>query len=214
MKILAIHERISNMSHKIYALIGPSGSGKTTIANELFTKQQQIVSFTSRDPRPGEIEGVDYYFIGRKTPDEIHQLEQDWRDGILIEVIEYNNHVYGYTTKEVAQKFNPETTSVVTVVTKEGYDHLMLSSFKNDIVPVYVSVTRDTVKKHLLDRDDTPENIEKRLALYDAEIKQRDWFDTLDEPKILLHNNSDTIATVVEQFRQAMSKIEKDDKTV
>lgn len=202
------------MSHKIYALIGPSGSGKTTIANELFTKQQQIVSFTSRDPRPGEIEGVDYYFIGRKTPDEIHQLEQDWRDGILIEVIEYNNHVYGYTTKEVAQKFNPETTSVVTVVTKEGYDHLMLSSFKNDIVPVYVSVTRDTVKKHLLDRDDTPENIEKRLALYDAEIKQRDWFNTLNEPKILLHNDSDTIATVVEQFKQAMSKIEKEDKTV
>lgn len=202
------------MPHKIYALIGPSGSGKTTIANEVFTRQQQIVSFTSRDPRPGEIEGVDYYFIGQKTPDEIRQLEQDWRDGKLIEVIEYNHHVYGYTTKEVAQKFNPETTSVVAVVTKEGYDHLMLSPFKNDIVPVYVSVTRETVEKHLLDREDTPENIKKRLSLYDSEIKQRNWFDTLNEPKILLQNDSDTIATVVKQFKQAMSKIEKDDKTV
>ncbi len=54
-------------SHRIVILSGPSGSGKTTIVNRLMAESPvrllKAVSATTRKPRPGEIEGGDYYFL-------------------------------------------------------------------------------------------------------------------------------------------------------
>jgi len=56
---------------KILILSGPSGSGKTTIVNKLMESQPvrlaKSVSATTRPPRSGEQDGVDYYFLDRKT---------------------------------------------------------------------------------------------------------------------------------------------------
>lgn len=54
-------------SHRVVILSGPSGSGKTTIVNRLMAESPvrllKAVSATTRKPRPGEIEGGDYYFL-------------------------------------------------------------------------------------------------------------------------------------------------------
>jgi guanylate kinase len=53
-------------SGKLVIISGPSGAGKTTIVRQVFTRLPSLcrsISATTRDPRPGEQEGVDYYFL-------------------------------------------------------------------------------------------------------------------------------------------------------
>ena len=54
----------------IFTLTGPSGSGKTTLVGQLVEKYpnrvERIVTTTSRPPRPGETDGVDYHFLSRE----------------------------------------------------------------------------------------------------------------------------------------------------
>jgi len=53
----------------IYIISGPSGAGKSTVLGKLFTKLDKYffsISATTRAPRPGEEDGVNYYFVSRE----------------------------------------------------------------------------------------------------------------------------------------------------
>lgn len=186
------------MSHYIYAIIGPSGSGKTAIINELFPTSAQIVSFTTREPRPGEQEGVDYYFIGPKTEQELNQMQQTYENGGYLDFVIYNHNAYGIENQELLNKFNPETTSVATLVTKSGYDSLKNSPFGEYVIPVFINVNEKTIKSHLQSRNDTPEHIQERLDLYHQEIKTLSWFLNLTEPNFVIDNNRDLKSAIHE----------------
>lgn len=70
----------------------PSGAGKTTLAHELGTRRGDIefsVSATTRDPRPGEREGIDYHF--RSEPEFREMIER----GELLEWAEVHGNLYG-----------------------------------------------------------------------------------------------------------------------
>lgn len=70
----------------------PSGAGKTTIAHELKTRREDIefsVSATTRDPRPGERDGVDYHY--RTIPEFRRMIER----GELLEWAEVHGQLYG-----------------------------------------------------------------------------------------------------------------------
>lgn len=197
------------MTHKIYAIIGPSGAGKTTLADSVYPKSAQIVSFTSRDPRPGEIDGIDYNFIGHKTKSDIEQMKKDWANGKLVELVMYNGNVYGYTTEEIESKFNPKTKSAIAIVTKEGYDNLLKSKFKEYIIPIFVTASKKTIEQHLSKRHDSKENIAKRLALYDQEAKNEDWFNTLTTQKLLIHTDDNDISKISNILKKAMIEFER-----
>jgi len=198
------------MTHYIYAIIGPSGVGKSTITDAVFKKTSQIVSFTSRDPRPGEKEGIDYYFVGKKSPQELEQMRQDCYDGKLVELVEYNGNVYGYTTNEILSKFDPKSKSAAAIVTLEGYFNLKNSQFGDYIIPVFVYASRNTIKNHLKKRNDTPDNISKRLSLYETEAKNKEWFDKLQARKIFISTDSDDIPTITQNFKAKITQYEKD----
>jgi len=198
------------MTHYIYAIIGPSGVGKSTITDAVFKKTSQIVSFTSRDPRPGEKEGIDYYFVGKKSPQELEQMRQDCYDGKLVELVEYNGNVYGYTTNEILSKFDPKSKSAAAIVTLEGYFNLKNSQFGDYIIPVFVYASRNTIKNHLKKRNDTPDNISKRLSLYEDEAKNKEWFDKLQARKIFISTDSDDIPAITQNFKAKITQYEKD----
>jgi guanylate kinase len=81
----------------LLTLTGPSGSGKTLLIHELCENHNfsKLVSVTTRFPRPGEIEGKDYYFI---TPDEFARLEQSDN---LVQATVFNGVSYGTTKTEL-----------------------------------------------------------------------------------------------------------------
>lgn len=79
-------------------LSSPSGGGKTTIAHRLLGRRKDLgysISGTTRSPRPGEVDGVDYYFL---TPQEF-QLARDRGD--FAESAEVHGRFYGTLRREV-----------------------------------------------------------------------------------------------------------------
>jgi len=79
-------------------LSSPSGTGKTTITKALLAARDDLgfsVSATTRSPRPGEADGVDYHFL---TPGE---FERRRAAGALLEWAEYGGQRYGTLASEV-----------------------------------------------------------------------------------------------------------------
>lgn len=77
---------------------GPSGAGKTTVCRRLLDQEPDLkfsVSCTTRGPRKGEKEGIDYYFV---SPD---QFEDRNRKGDFLESAEVHGHFYGTLREEV-----------------------------------------------------------------------------------------------------------------
>jgi guanylate kinase len=76
----------------LIVISGPSGVGKDTVIKrllELDLKLRYSVSYTTRPPRPGEIDGVDYRFVNREA------FERRIREGALLEYATYDGHLYG-----------------------------------------------------------------------------------------------------------------------
>ena len=88
---------------KLFVISGPSGAGKGTICNELMSQAEPdelclSISVTTREPRKGEKDGVNYYFI---SEDEFEDLKEN--DGLL-EFAEVYGHHYGTPKQKVIDK--------------------------------------------------------------------------------------------------------------
>ena len=87
---------------KFVILSGPSGSGKGTIldgARELHPELKRTISSTTRAPRAGEVDGVDYYFVTREL------FEEQISAGLLAEYAEFAGEYYGTHRHEVEMGF-------------------------------------------------------------------------------------------------------------
>ena len=88
---------------QLIVLSGPSGVGKSTVIAELLGQRQDIhfsVSFTTRKPRGGEANGVNYNFVERD------EFERMIADGELLEHAEYVNNYYGTSLKVIQEKLD------------------------------------------------------------------------------------------------------------
>ena len=56
----------------IVVITGISGSGKTTLS-KIFDDEHTLISYTTRPPRPGEVDGVDYYFLSEAQATELSE---------------------------------------------------------------------------------------------------------------------------------------------
>ena len=86
---------------QLIVLSGPSGSGKSTVISELLGQRQDIhfsVSFTTRQPRVGEADGVNYHFVDRA------EFERMISAGELLEYAEYVGNYYGTSLKVIQEK--------------------------------------------------------------------------------------------------------------
>ena len=84
----------------MFVLSSPSGAGKTTLSRKLLEEEKQVsmsVSVTTRKPRPGEIDGRDYYFIDDATFDRMVA-----RDELLEHAVVFD-HKYGTPKQQVME---------------------------------------------------------------------------------------------------------------
>ena len=106
----------SNQEPKVFILSAPSGGGKTSLARALADSCEQVVisvSHTTRPPRPGEAEGVDYYFVAPKD------FEQMIEAGDFLEYARVFEHHYG-TSRGALEGFLAAGKSVILEIDWQG----------------------------------------------------------------------------------------------
>ncbi len=132
-------------------LVGPSASGKTEIAKCLgrFHDIKKATTHTSRLPRDGERDGVDYYFVDDKTFEQMKEADA------FVETTFYNNHYYGCSKKEVAD-------DRCVVLDPNGIRNFLKLNDPHIVVFLLVA-SEETRRDRMAFRGDKKESIEERI---------------------------------------------------
>lgn len=138
---------------KIFCLIGKSSTGKDTIGKHLLKTMdlKNIVLYTTRPIREGELEGREYYFVNN---DEFKELETS---GKVIEKRVYNTIHGDWTYATVDSNIDLENNNYLVLNTLIGYEKLVNYYGKDTVIPLYIWVDLNT----RIDRAFTREEEEK-----------------------------------------------------
>ena len=152
---------------------GPSGAGKSTVVSRAIQGREDVcfsTSVTTRSPRPGEIDGREYFFIDRK------RFEEMIRNDELLEHAEYVSNGYGTPRAYVEQKL-AEGLNVLLDIEVQGARQVrekVPDSVKIFVVPP----TLEELRRRLEGRGtDTAEAIEGRLARARQEYGEATFYD-------------------------------------
>lgn len=149
----------------IFMLVAPSGAGKTTLANRLLADKtlelRTQVSYTSRAPRAGEQDGVDYHFVDAATFQAM--IEQDaFEEWALV-----HGNYYG------TPKFEDTGADYLRVIDIQGALALQAKYPDRAVGLAVLPPSMAELRRRLEVRGtDTPEVIEKRLAIAHSELEQ------------------------------------------
>lgn len=179
----------------ILILSGPSGCGKSSLLKKLYEKIDSYyfsISTTTRAPRVGEQDGVDYLFT------DIASFEKDIENGNFLEYAKVHNNYYGTSLKPIQQALS-EGKLVIFDIDVQGHE---LVRQKLDSVTTSVFITTPSLK--ILDArlnargTDDQDVIEKRIANSKIEINSIDTYDY-----IIINDDLDTAAKELESVARA-----------
>ena len=158
---------------KLFVVTGPSGVGKGTILDKFFDNNGNdvcySVSMTTRNPRPSEVNGVNYFFVSR---DEFKTAVQNDE---FLEWAEYSGNYYGTNKKFVEEKLN-EGTNVILEIETKGAKKIM-EKFPDCITVFFAPPDLNELESRLRGRHTEDENsIKKRLDIVKFELSMIERF--------------------------------------
>ncbi len=160
-------------SGKLIVLTGPSGVGKGTLMRSLLARHPELyysVSATTRSPRPGEIDGKDYYFISRS------KFEQLVAAGEFLEWAEFAGNYYGTPREPVINQICSGKL-VLLEIELEGARQIR-RSFPEALSIFILPPSFSELEKRIRTRgQDSEEAIARRLRRAQEEINAADEFD-------------------------------------
>jgi guanylate kinase len=158
---------------KLVVITGPSGVGKGTLVRSLLNRHPDIylsVSMTTRSPRPGEIEGQDYFFV---TPEKFQELIAGEQ---LLEWAQFAGNYYGTPRQTVEEKVQ-QGTLVLLEIELEGARQIR-ASFPQAMRLFILPPSMSELERRLRDRQsESPEAITRRLNRAIIEIAAAHEFD-------------------------------------
>ena len=150
------------MKYKVIALVGKAGAGKDSLLDEVLTGNlgkydlHEIVSYTTREPRQGEIDGFSYHFVDKYTfADMVH-------DGRMLEYTKFNNWMYGTALDSLSTEktnigvFNPA--GIISLMNRPDID----------LYVIYITATDKERLIRQLTREENPD-VREVLRRYDAD---------------------------------------------
>jgi guanylate kinase len=158
---------------RLIVVSGPSGAGKSTLIRAALDAVPELaysVSATTRDPRPGEVDGRDYIFLTRE------EFERWIEEDRFLESAEYSGNLYG-TPEQKVEELLDEGRSVILEIELQGAR--LVRRKRPDAAMVFVRApSLDETRRRLTGRaTETEEAMETRLATAVEEVAARDEFD-------------------------------------
>ncbi len=162
-----------NRRGMLIVLSGPSGSGKGTIIKSLLQQREDTVlsiSVTTRAPRPGEEDGVHYFFRTREDFEELI------RRNALLEFAEYNGNYYG-TPEEAITGWLNQGKNVLLEIEVQGAEKVM--DFRSDLVSIFITIpSMAELERRLRDRGtETEDKIRGRMEVARRELTRAFRYD-------------------------------------
>lgn len=159
---------------------GPAGSGKTTVCGRLLAEEgglKRVITATTRPPRGGERDGVDYYFFD--DADFVRQLEA----GEFYEHARVHGRRYGTLKREIRDNL-AAANDLLLNIDVQGADTFRLAG-RNDpllqgrVVTVFIMPpTLSELESRLRHRStDSEDEIQRRLCVARDELKHRELYD-------------------------------------
>lgn len=164
-----------NEKGKLIVISGPSGSGKSTVVNRAIQGREDMcfsTSVTTRSPRPGEVDGKDYFFIDPQRFQEMVERDE------LLEHAQYVAHSYGTPRAFVEQKLN-EGMNVILDIEVQGARQVR-EKMQNAVLVFIIPPSLEELRRRLVNRGtDAADVIEARLQRAAEELKEADLYDYL-----------------------------------
>lgn len=168
--------RVNNIYSKgaVLLLSGPSGCGKSSLLKEVYSCLDNYyfsISTTTRAPRVGEKDGVDYYFVSKE------EFKKDIEENNFLEWAEVHGNYYGTSLKPINKALD-ESKLVIFDIDVQGFEQV-IKKMKAITTTVFITTpTIDELEKRLYSRDtDSKEVIEKRIKNAKIEIEYIDKYD-------------------------------------
>lgn len=159
----------------LVSIVSPSGGGKTTVVNELVRQLPRTVRFvtsTTRAPRQGETDGIDYHFLTKS--EFVYKISQ----GELLEHVEFAGNYYG-TDRAELEKMLLANDFVLAPIDVRG--SVSLKAFPYRQIRIFLKPENLMVLEARLARRPgmTPAELGGRLAYAEQEIAQASGFDAV-----------------------------------
>ena len=158
---------------KLIVVTGPSGVGKGTLLRSLIQRHPELyfsISATTRQPRPGEIEGQHYYFVSRDKFEQMVAADE------LLEWAEYAGNYYGTPCLQVQQQIQQGRLVIleIEVVGARKINQTFPTALRIFILPPTLAELERRIRVR---GQDSEEAIARRLTRAKAEIDAADEFD-------------------------------------
>jgi guanylate kinase len=159
----------------LYVISAPSGGGKTSLVNALLERDKHValsVSHTTRSPRPGEMDGVHYYFVDDAAFEELAS------QGAFLEHARVFDHRYG-TGREAVERQLADGYDVLLDIDWQGARQIR-DTFSAARTIFILPPSLDVLRKRLIGRgQDSEAVIDRRMEAARAEISHAVEFDFL-----------------------------------
>lgn len=170
----------------LFIVAAPSGGGKTSLVRKLVSSLKDIVisvSHTTRSMRPGEAEGVDYFYVDQST--FLNMVGQ----GEFLEHATVFNNFYGTSAVQIAKRLQAGT-DVVLDIDWQGAEQIR-HAFPESLSIFIIPPSMDILKQRLTDRKrDDEQTIARRMQCARDELSHYNEFDYL-----IVNDNFDKAAS-------------------
>lgn len=186
------------MNKKLFVISGCSGVGKGTVINKFMERNKDFilsVSCTTRNPRPGEVDGVNYFFLTKE------EFEKNIKEDKFLEHAQFAGNYYGTKKKYIKQKFEEGYNIILEIETNGA---LQVKEKMPEAVLIFIAPPSLEELEHRLRGRHTEdeETIQKRLAQVKIELERSQKYDYT-----VINDNIDRAVEEIERI--VKSNVEK-----